>query len=181
MAYSCSYFLCSYTVLEGHAQTINQIARERVEDDARQQNRTLCSIYGQWMVEQLRENLDQVSRGKVLSWISDEQIEHLYRGKRHPNVTNCQLRQLTKVWSNDSCRGTPGVTLGMVLGIPVILKDKVGLRLFEAENIGIIKGGMWMGYQGTLPYVVEKGGKLIGTSLEKCEHRQNGCVSISGV
>ncbi|GCB82951.1 hypothetical protein scyTo_0023622 [Scyliorhinus torazame] len=45
-------------VLEGHARTINQIIREKLEDNDQQQNRTLCSAYGQWMIEQPRENLD---------------------------------------------------------------------------------------------------------------------------
>jgi len=111
-------------VLEGHIQTINHITQGRVEDDARQQNRTLCGLYGQWVVGQFRENLDQVSRGTIPALINDEQIEHLYRGPRLPNISNCRLQQLTKVWSNDSCRGIPGTARGRGLGIPVILKSK---------------------------------------------------------
>ena len=97
------------------------------------------------MIEQLRENLEQVRSGQVPSWISDEQMEHLVTGKKHPKLSGCQMRQLTKVWFNDDCKGTPGKALGMILGLPISTDDRIGLRVFEVENIGTIHEDIWIG------------------------------------
>jgi len=79
------------------------------------------------------------------------------------------MRRLTKVWFNDDCKGTPGKALGMILGLPIITDDQVGLRVFEIENIGTIHEDVWIGHDGTLPYAVEKAGRLIGTTLDRCQ------------
>ncbi|GCC43652.1 hypothetical protein chiPu_0027745, partial [Chiloscyllium punctatum] len=45
------------TIRKDHAKTINQITQGKIVDDSRQQNGTLHIIYGNWLVEQLREDL----------------------------------------------------------------------------------------------------------------------------
>lgn len=54
-------------VLENHAKN-NESYRRRLKDKQDQLNRTLGSIYGTWMLEQLGENLEQVGHGRVLSF-----------------------------------------------------------------------------------------------------------------
>ncbi|XP_067888393.1 uncharacterized protein [Heterodontus francisci] len=110
------------------------------------------------MLEQIRENSRQIDARQVPVWINDTQLEYL-TSHTNDKITRCQIRKL-KVWKDQECVNTGSMSIGVVLGIPVILRDKLGMQLYKVENTGVIRGKDYIKYNDILPYVMEMLWKL---------------------
>ncbi|XP_078086612.1 uncharacterized protein LOC144504743 [Mustelus asterias] len=162
-------------VLEAHARTINRLIDREREDTARVQQGQLCHAYGQWMVAQIRHNLDQVHRGEVPDWIDSAQLAQLADQKGV--LDDRTLKGMTRVYPViPDCEVSEGTGIGMVLLIPTVTQDAGPFPIFRIENIGVVRGNASLRYHITENMAISKHGIMSSVSLAGC--KQRGDVTI---
>ncbi|XP_078074422.1 uncharacterized protein LOC144497276 [Mustelus asterias] len=157
-------------VLEAHARTINRLIDREREDTARVQQGQLCHAYGQWMVAQVRHNLDQVHRGEVPDWIDSAQLAQLADQKGV--LDDRTLKGMTRVYPViPDCEVSEGTGIGMVLLIPTVTQDAGPFPIFRIENIGVVRGNASLRYHITENMAISKHGIMSSVSLAGCKQR----------
>ncbi|XP_078085583.1 uncharacterized protein LOC144504313 isoform X1 [Mustelus asterias] len=161
-------------VLEAHARTYNLIDRER-EDTAWVQQGQLCHACGQWMVAQVRHNLDQVHSGEVPDWIDSAQLAQLADQKWV--LDDRTLKGMTRVYPViPDCEVSEGTGIGMVLLVPTVTQDAGPFPIFRIENIGVVGGNASLRYHITETTAISRHGIMSSVSLAGC--KQQGEITI---
>ena len=157
-------------VLEAHAQTINRLIDREREDTARVQQGQLCHAYGQWMVAQVRHNLDQVHRGEVPEWIDSAQLAQLTDQKGV--LDDRTLKGMTRVYPViPDCEVSEGTGIGMVLLVPTVTQDAGPFPIFRIENIGVVRGNASLRYHIAETTAISRHGIMSSVSLAGCKQR----------